>query len=1172
MLFRKIFLVLYTLQTVLTSLPPPCFGMEKDDQPPRTATVTPPASPNKRLNLKSKGSDKGSEHKGKQPRTPIATPPPANEGQPSPLPSQKRRHSESTELPKEKKQSWLKRQASSQKLTPPSGKDQKPSQSLPQEKRSSGSSSKPLLRRVSSLALPKGSMHKSKSLESVVGETYSPAQTFSLSPVFSKSGNSPTSRGYSPPTIFSTSPVSCEEYSDETDDSSTIEEFTVRITIPDSDESGETPIKKIKKKRHSPKLDTLPHPLSQISEEPEITNEEDQYQSPRLDPEAALPRFPTDQQKRHRKKKDPNAFFHASDVSDYDSKEQSIHFTSGGSEVERFRRVSKKLFFPSDESGFSTEANDGFSGSESDSETEGRYSPPTEKSCSLSESDSDTKAIIPPPQKEINQNNEGLQRAREEKRQSYREVERQKALSGALQLSIAEVFTANEIHVDTPPLCPMIRKDKHPVFLQELDHLFFGKKTTWVNRAVQVCVASLEALAPFAIAPTALFLTGELLEGVLPIGSEAAIALVLTIIAILTPSCVMQGIERGKKVLSFISNLVYKPHGLVTLEDDEAALKRKGIMTDEESRHVYWKPHKATIPFLNWLRGYALFRAVLAAPLPVLLFLDAERAHPNYANAFVTSLTLFYIDQTYTAVYAFGEGLLYETSILEDPSIEARKRKKFKERKKWLNSSLEEMQKLINYPNSDKFVEKLYKLLRDGSEVVKQASETEKQVSNVKKLKRELNIENQKSAIALQETEIKILELTIKNQELSLSTQETDIKIEELRLNEEEKEITSQELILKKQEKEITSQEVSSNRQGKEIISQELENSAQILTLKRQTLDLTKQTLNFTKQRLVGSKKKLEAAKQTLDLTKLKLEPLKQELEVKNQALEASRQALEVIKKTLAESKQTLELAASKKELEVKKEQSEIEPFAMFSLLFLHSQTTTEEDPLIIQEIEPQRGCKVCIKSLPDKLGVITQSTAILPRIIVLVFALELVFEAMGFSSTGSFYTALTLAIVDTIARTAEEWTEHEKFIKKAWHTLVKNQPFSLAKKAGSLLALVGALFLTLPSIAIVSEEMQNMNSWIKYLVIGLGCPTDFSLFFNFLARKNNDFITAISTTFCIKTTAQKRAWLDDLINRAKNSLETWDRKTVTSLFKIIADEEESDEQIMEFQGIGQYD
>lgn len=279
--------------------------------------------------------------------------------------------------------------------------------------------------------------------------------------------------------------------------------------------------------------------------------------------------------------------------------------------------------------------------------------------------------------------------------------------------------------------CTLNFTDKHNIFLNSLDDIYFKDEHFHICKAsCKFLGGSFESLAAFGVGPTTLFLTGKLLEGYLPIGSGAAIGIVATVIATLIPVCAFQGAERAQKILNSINVFRSHPQGFVTLVDDQIMQSKKKKQTEENSDSeekpdltsidVTLKPHKAEVPYLNFLRAYASFRAILEALLPTFIFLDAEKAFPAFAYSFIAPLIIFYFDYTYSNVFEWGENYLYKNMTPQSSD------QNFKDRKKVLKESLNRMQTLINADNSDELVDKIYNALCETLEIKTENGENHK--------------------------------------------------------------------------------------------------------------------------------------------------------------------------------------------------------------------------------------------------------------------------------------------------------------------------------------------------------------------------------------------------------------------------------------------------------------
>ncbi len=193
------------------------------------------------------------------------------------------------------------------------------------------------------------------------------------------------------------------------------------------------------------------------------------------------------------------------------------------------------------------------------------------------------------------------------------------------------------------------------------------------------------------------------------------------------------------------------------------------------------------------------------------------------------------------------------------------------------------------------------------------------------------------------------------------------------------------------------------------------------------------------------------------------------------------------------------------------------------------------------------------MRILLEKLSIFSQGAASIGWGLVAHWAASQIFMYLGYDSTSSVYVAVLPAAVEVLCRTAREWYIQQDTFSSVRYMGSRAIDFWPFRWAGDILSALGALFFTSAPVGIIFETLGDAPLYLKVLISAAIVPSEFSSFFAFFREKYAKLITK-TVTLKVKTTRQKRAWLNEQIDRAIALVEKLDKFSTEQLAHLTQD------------------
>ena len=238
-------------------------------------------------------------------------------------------------------------------------------------------------------------------------------------------------------------------------------------------------------------------------------------------------------------------------------------------------------------------------------------------------------------------------------------------------------------------------------FLAELDKNFFNHPMS-KKRIALITLGAIEGgLAPWGISPLVMYL-GENLLTFIPVGGFASEGLVYTVIAFSTLPCMQQIGE----FMNDIGKNFFDKNGFTPSTGDKGPHIQK---TDFEIETGYQRCCRYINIPTNTLSMIFSCTSALFRALPMgLLWWEAETPFPEFRNAFLGPLVVFYVVKTYKESMNFCNVFAHQRATEPLPMV--------KEKKQILRERIKTLERCASAEASDALVEKLYSLIQEELE------------------------------------------------------------------------------------------------------------------------------------------------------------------------------------------------------------------------------------------------------------------------------------------------------------------------------------------------------------------------------------------------------------------------------------------------------------------------
>ena len=184
-----------------------------------------------------------------------------------------------------------------------------------------------------------------------------------------------------------------------------------------------------------------------------------------------------------------------------------------------------------------------------------------------------------------------------------------------------------------------------------------------------------------------------------------------------------------------------------------------------------------------------------------------------------------------------------------------------------------------------------------------------------------------------------------------------------------------------------------------------------------------------------------------------------------------------------------------------------------------------------------------------ENLSVYTQGAATTGRFLVTLWAIEKVLKYAGVSPHPAFYAGCGVAVVELLFRSISEWYLQKDTFLSIRHFGSRNIDFWPIRGFAGIASTVCSSFFSFPVVGILFNVLgDSVPLHIKILMSAATAPSEFSSFFGFFKKKYDRLITRV-VTIKIKTTRQKRTWLNDQLDRAEELIRQLDGPSTQQLY-----------------------
>ncbi|MBY0500893.1 MAG: hypothetical protein K2P93_02695 [Alphaproteobacteria bacterium] len=181
-----------------------------------------------------------------------------------------------------------------------------------------------------------------------------------------------------------------------------------------------------------------------------------------------------------------------------------------------------------------------------------------------------------------------------------------------------------------------------------------------------------------------------------------------------------------------------------------------------------------------------------------------------------------------------------------------------------------------------------------------------------------------------------------------------------------------------------------------------------------------------------------------------------------------------------------------------------------------------------------------------------TKGLSTIGELIVTTYALQQFALFLGLDPTDADAIAYTGAIAHGLFSAFTQSDIQETTFLRARHLGSTYADFWPFRWCTSALSTATALFLSVPYPCIINEALgESTPPYVRAFLALSTVPNQFTSFYNFCHQKYAKLITKIVTTVPIKTTKQKRAWINNHLERMHELIETLDQDTTQDWYNI---------------------
>ncbi|MBY0271930.1 MAG: hypothetical protein K2X02_00730 [Alphaproteobacteria bacterium] len=204
----------------------------------------------------------------------------------------------------------------------------------------------------------------------------------------------------------------------------------------------------------------------------------------------------------------------------------------------------------------------------------------------------------------------------------------------------------------------------------------------------------------------------------------------------------------------------------------------------------------------------------------------------------------------------------------------------------------------------------------------------------------------------------------------------------------------------------------------------------------------------------------------------------------------------------------------------------------------------------LIRDIDNKRG-KTGARTLLENLSTFDHGAATAGRFFITSWAITTVLMYMGVDPALALYLSFGAAVIDVVSRAIGEWYVQKETFLGLRDTCSRKMAFWPARWTTNTLSFVSAAFFSIPGPAIIFKVMSDCPLYVRSAVALATLPSEFSSFYKFFHDRFDRLINTVTTTAYVRTTSQKREWLNSHIEQAKKFIHRADQSTIEQIYNL---------------------
>lgn len=204
----------------------------------------------------------------------------------------------------------------------------------------------------------------------------------------------------------------------------------------------------------------------------------------------------------------------------------------------------------------------------------------------------------------------------------------------------------------------------------------------------------------------------------------------------------------------------------------------------------------------------------------------------------------------------------------------------------------------------------------------------------------------------------------------------------------------------------------------------------------------------------------------------------------------------------------------------------------------------------LIRDIDNKRG-KTGARTLLENLSTFDHGAATPGRFFITGWAITTVLMYMGVDPALALYLSFGAAVIDVVSRAIGEWYVQKETFLGLRDTCSRKMAFWPARWTTNTLSFVSAAFFSIPGPAIIFKVMSDCPLYVRSAVALATLPSEFSSFYKFFHDRFDRLISTVTTKVYVRTTSQKREWLNSRIEQGKKFIHRADQSTIEQIYNL---------------------